>query len=147
MSKKRKRGGNLDALEAASRRARASALPDSTKPLRRRSRATNAALTHHPRTYELPPARKPLELPTANPRKAPLRAATKAALVVKGKGEMSRAKRGKLDTARALRDAICADYQRDRSTRRETMFANGSAGKGRRNPGNRKRDWRAEYCK
>lgn len=46
-----------------------------------------------------------------------------------------------------LREAICRDYKAQTKQRRATMFASGSAGKGRRNPGPKQRDWRAEVCK
>jgi len=46
----------------------------------------------------------------------------------------------------ALYESLCGEYNRQRKQRRASMFASGSAGKGRRNTGTRKADWRKRYC-
>lgn len=71
-----------------------------------------------------------------------VRTATQRALV--GGAEQSRRRRQALRNDLALREAICGDYKRDREARRRTLFGSGKSGA---NPGPRKTDWRAEFCR
>lgn len=94
----------------------------------------------------------PALLPYQAPRQRRLvteqRATTTKALATVGK-KGSRAKRVQLreQLPETLRQAICGEYKTARKKRRATLFATGSAGSGRKNPGQREVDWRAEFCR
>lgn len=153
MARRRKAGGaNVRALERAATRAASPMTPVQRVKTRASRRARVSGLDALMNLNRAPlgvrprPERDPVQRSLF--RKPQLRAATVAALgqVKKGKPLSVRARKA-LDLPRALRDALCRDYHRERKARRETMFAKGSAGKARRNTGPRKKDWRSEVCR
>jgi hypothetical protein len=67
---------------------------------------------------------------------------------IKALGRPKKATRQQMQEKQTIyRDTICDDYKRSRQQRRQTMFATGGAGKGKRNPGPRQADWRKEFCR
>lgn len=132
----RKRRSTWKPKRQALGRSLSSILADVSRPARRR--------------VTVPTLPRPRDVPTVlspRPRQRELttkqRLATMASLAA---SPSTRAKRRDI-TKTGLREALCAEYKKAKSARRETMFATGSAGKGRRNPGPRKPDWRREYCR
>jgi hypothetical protein len=145
-SRSRKRA-KLDSLSSALQKVSTLALfdyPAPSRPPKRKTPSPSTGLTSltqraMPPVLSLSPKQKPL----ITTRKPKLRAPTKVAL---GRSATATRKDPKA-MPKALREAICGDYRKERKARREAMFAKGSAGKGRRNPGPRQLDWRAEACK
>lgn len=112
------------------------------------------------RTKPLPPRRgKSIGLPLGLKRTTPevlkpkprqtslLKGNLRAPTVVALTKSATALKKDKRHMSKTLRDAICYDYRRDTKKRRQSMFAKGSAGKGRNKGTPQQSDWRKEFCK
>lgn len=148
----RAKGANLESLGRAARRAKRSSEGMLT-PIRLSSQQAHPALLmgDKPKRRDRNDAVVKILARPAKPRQpslrlgggSPLRGVTVTALATpKARRKAARSMRMR----EAAREAICNDYRREREARRGAMFANGSAGKGRRNKGPRQLDWRAEFC-
>lgn len=156
--RKRKTGANLDALDRAAKQAAARPkardvyvslgpvvvrdLEPTLSAVSRRPHIEYSWVPKPPIPEVLKKTPRQLPLRPTTPRKlTPLRATTTKAL-----GEPQKQRRSKERMSEAMREAICGEYRRSVDKRRQSMFAKGSAGKGRRNTGKRTPDWRAKYC-
>jgi len=152
MSKRKRKGANLDALAVAARKAARTALDIQFAWTADKHRGVTPSPRPKRRRREFAPLLPPTLAPSpvqpeliSKPRNN-VRALTVAAL---GKSATKRREDGRQREHydRATLEALCAGYKRDQEKRRATMFAKGSAGKGSRNPGPRTQDWRARICK